>query len=405
MSTWLDRIMRRDTEKARVTDPAKDENGPTSEVRVFLDTSLRVTYGDLVPAFTSQAGIEYYFGSDSPEAAATKQFFADNPNGEAQFVRNPNNQRSRELGNDVSAETMTQIDSIRGSLDVPFQGLKYQTSVNLAGVTSLTQAANVIQTDLNSTRLPAATIADASITPMEDSFTANTNYQLFLVTSGETPPAGAIVSSCPQASLGQLADLIVVNYGSNVFATFDPITGKQTNVQMEATWGKLTVPANEASSVRVGEEITGRGVPDETYVEAQTSPNTWIVNNDPSISAGDLTLWPSRLSVTVNGTRTRFEGLAIQPDPWGNFDHNYSTLGYATGYVAKALKLTSDTALALEPEGGITESWADLLNPLLAQDGFSSIEDIIPIYGKNAPSSLSAWAKQEKIPLIEYHTT
>ena len=75
------------------------------------------------------------------------------------FTRVGLGQRPHLLGANISNYTLTQLQSINGSLALTFDGYTYSANINLSGVTSFTDAAHAIQAALNSHRQVAAVTA------------------------------------------------------------------------------------------------------------------------------------------------------------------------------------------------------------------------------------------------------
>ena len=78
--------------------------------------------------------------------------------------------------------TLSQLQSINGSLSIDFDGYTYSGSIDLSGQ-SFSGAASAIQTALNQNRPVAATTTGSSIAPVSVSFTGSVNGLLLQVTS------------------------------------------------------------------------------------------------------------------------------------------------------------------------------------------------------------------------------
>ena len=80
------------------------------------------------------------------------------------FIRyNPTGERPHLNGANVSDLTLSQLQSINGSIAITLQGWKYSGEVNLSGVKSFPSAAHAIQHALNSSLQVAAVTAGSSI--------------------------------------------------------------------------------------------------------------------------------------------------------------------------------------------------------------------------------------------------
>ena len=116
-----------------------------------------------------------YYGATSREDTLAKEFFAGYGGTSATmlFTRYGLGQRPHLLGANISNLTLTQLQSISGSLALTFNGYTYSGTINLSGVTSFTDAASAIQAALNSNLQVAAVTAGSSIAPESVSFTGS----------------------------------------------------------------------------------------------------------------------------------------------------------------------------------------------------------------------------------------
>ncbi len=134
---------------------------------MLLTTSARVPIGDTV-SFSSDADVADYFGGSSTEAAQAAIYF-DGWNGSLQkpseliFTQYNQNAVSAYLrGGGLGSVSLAELQTFNGSLAVTFDGYtRTAGSVNLSGATSFSNAASIIQTDLNVAISTSATFTAA----------------------------------------------------------------------------------------------------------------------------------------------------------------------------------------------------------------------------------------------------
>ena len=161
---------------APTTDPAGTYSSPYALDRLFLEWK-KTTPANVVLSFHSVTAVENYYGATSSEASLAQEFFATNYGNTSAtmlFTRIGLGQRPHLLGANLSNLTLTQLQSINGSLALTFDGYTYSGYVNLAGVTSFLDAAGKIRAALNRNLQVAAVTAGSSIAPESTSFTGYT---------------------------------------------------------------------------------------------------------------------------------------------------------------------------------------------------------------------------------------
>ena len=137
---------------APTTDPAGTYTSPYALDRLFLEAAL-TTPGTSVLSFNSATAVANYYGATSAEASLANEFFAGYAGTSATmlFTRYmPAGERSHLLGANISNLTLSQLQSINGSLSITFQGNTYSGSINLSGVSGFSAAATAITSALNS---------------------------------------------------------------------------------------------------------------------------------------------------------------------------------------------------------------------------------------------------------------
>src|SRR5271165_2424634 len=136
---------------APITDPGGTYSSPYALNRLFLVWE-NITPDNTVLSFNSATAVANYYGATSAQASLANEFFAGYGGTSATmlFTRYGDTRRPHLLGANISNLTLNQLQSISGSLAIPFQGYTYSGPINLSGVTSFSDAASAIQTTLNS---------------------------------------------------------------------------------------------------------------------------------------------------------------------------------------------------------------------------------------------------------------
>ena len=123
---------------APTTDPAGKYSSPYTLNRLVI-VGRDTTPATAVLTFHSATAVANYYGATSSEASLAKEFFAGYAGTSATmlFTRFGGGWvRPHLLGANISNLTLSQLQSISGSLSIVFQGYTYTGSVNLSGVTS-----------------------------------------------------------------------------------------------------------------------------------------------------------------------------------------------------------------------------------------------------------------------------
>ena len=103
-----------------------------------------------VLSFSSATAVANYYGATSAQASLANEFFAGYAGTSATmlFTRyTAAGERPHLLGANISNLTLSQLQSISGSLSITFQGYTYSGSINLSGVSGFSAAATAIQND------------------------------------------------------------------------------------------------------------------------------------------------------------------------------------------------------------------------------------------------------------------
>ena len=360
---------------APTMDPAGTYSSPYALNRLFVIWE-KTAPSYAVLSFHSATAVANYFGATSNQATLATEFFAGYAGTSAtmSFTRFGLGQRPHLLGANLSKLTPTQLQGINGSLALTFDGYTYSAPINLSGVGSskddFKNAASVIQTALNSNLLVAAVMTGSSITPESVSFTANADNDQLSVTSVSSGSIeiGGIISGPgirPSQIINQLSG---TPGGPGQYATFSfPLAGGGVvpSEKMTETYGVLKVGAVNSGTVALGQEVASADIPPLTGIEYNLSGDgpgsTWIVNNAPAQTVtGDITTTAPPLLVNWNGNNNPIIGATenndffeIMPNGSFGFDQNPSSLSYASGTAAAALRLDakegSDECIARRP--------------------------------------------------------
>ena len=321
------------------------------------------------------------------------------------------------IGANLSKLTLSQLQSISGSLSIQFQGYTYTGNIDLSGVTSFATATTKIISALNS-RLPVAAITSgSSITPMSISFTgslvgssnATTGISggLLLVTSVSSGRMyiGAQISGAGVAAGAQIAAQDSGAPGGPGLYVLYVDGGNVPTETLTESYGVLTVGSVTSGTTALGQKVTGAGVLRLTAIVDNLSGSgpgsTWVVNNAQTVAGENVTMTAAPLSVSYKGylgaTQNR-DFFMVQPNGAFGFDTNPSTLTYMSGTAAAALGLTQASGAVLSPNGGQATSASAFMNNLVQNENsqFGSFQATSAQLARQDPAyqgDLAAWAQ------------
>ena len=203
----------------------------------------------------------------------------------------------------ISNLSLSQLQSISGSISIAFQGYTYSGPINLSGVQSFSGAARAIRAALNSSLQVAAVTAGSSIAPVSVSFTGSVKGALLQVTSVSSGSIelGAEISGPGIAGGDQIDNQ---RYGTpggpGVYVLY--VSGGNTSSEtMTESYGVLTLGSVTSGTVAVGQQVIGAGVLPLTAIEGNLSGSgagsTWLVNNAQAVAAESVTMTATPLSV------------------------------------------------------------------------------------------------------------
>ena len=366
---------------APTEDPAGTYSSPDALDRVIIDWQ-QLTPATSALSFTSAVQVANFYGKTSREGALAREYFAGYagvPGVTLTFTRYGNGQRPHLLGANLSSLSLAQLQAINGPLSITFDGFTYNAVVNLAAVASFADAALDIRDALTSAVPRAAATTGSTITPESVSFTAHTggkgNEAHLYVTSvapGEKITIGGIVSAPGIEAGAQIIGQLNGTPGGVGEYDFFSASGAETTPEaMTETYGLLTVGSVSSGNVAVGERVTGPGVPALTAVDANVSGSgagsQWIVDNALSLS-GAINMSAPTFTVEAQqfiGATENNDFFEIQPNAVFGFDHNPSSLSYASGSAADALGLSQGFGAMLSSPGGQHESIAQYMDDLV----------------------------------------
>ena len=394
---------------APTTDPAGTYSSPYALNRLFLEPD-NTTPGTSVLSFNSATAVANYYGATSMQASLANQFFAGYGGTSATmlFTRYQplGGERPHLLGANIGNLTLSQLQSINGSLSITFEGATDSGSVNLSGVASFSAAANAIQNALNSNLPVEAVTAGSSITPVSVSFSGfvwNDYLQVTSVSSGTVQLGAQISGPGVLSTSGEIINqLNGTPGGAGLYAFFGPAGNTSTETLTES-YGVLTVGSVTSGAVAVGQEVAGTGVAPVTAIDGNLSGSgpgsTWVVNNAQTVVGENMTMNATPLGValvSVVGATENSDYFKIQPNGSFGYDHNPSSLSYMSGTAAAALGLTQASGAVDSTPGGAEPSPAAFMNNLVQNENgqFGSFQMYgIVQQGPDIQDSMAAWAQ------------
>ena len=394
---------------APTTDPAGTYSSPYALDRLFLTADNKAPTSSVL-SFHSATAVANYFGVTSGEASLANEFFAGYGGAPATMLISRyslGGERSHLFGANVTNLTLSQLQSISGSLSIVFQGYTYSGSINLSGVQSFSAAATAIQSTLNSSAPVAAVTSGSSIAPVSVSFTGSLDGFLLRVTSVSSGriELGAQFSG---PGIGAGAEIVVQNDGTpggpGLYTLYTP-KGNTSSETMTESYGVLTVGSVTSGTVADGQEVTGAGVASLTGIEDNLSGSgagsTWLVNNAQTVAPESMTNKATPLSVTYNpivGVTANRDYFEVSTNGDFGFDYNPSSLSYMGGSAAAALGLTQASG-ALDSTMPVGQPMAaPYMNNLVQYENsqFGSFQAVWPQLANEDPSylgDLAAWAQ------------
>ena len=394
---------------APTTDPAGTYSSPYALDRLFLEPD-NTTPGTSVLSFNSATAVANYYGVTSMQASLANEFFASYGGTSATmlFTRYQplGGERPHLLGANIGNLSLSQLQSINGTISITFQGATNSGSVNLSGVASFSAAATAIQNALNSNLPVEAVTAGSSITSVSVSFSGyvwNDYLQVTSVSSGVIQLGAQISGPGVLSTSGEIINqLNGTPGGAGLYAFFGPAGNTSTETLTES-YGVLTVGSVTSGAVAVGQEVAGAGVAPVTAIDGNLSGSgpgsTWVVNNAQTVAGENMTMNATPLGValvSVVGATENSDYFKIQPNGSFGYDHNPSSLSYMSGTAAAALGLMQASGAVNSTPGGALPSPSAFMNNLVqienGQFGSFQMYGIVQ-QGPNIQGSMAAWAQ------------
>ncbi len=375
---------------APTLDPAGTYSSPYALNRLIIGWEEDVP-DNVCLAFNSVTAVQNYFGVVSTEATLANQFFDPNVYGTSYsdagatlyFTREGLGQRPHLLGVNLSALTLAQLQAINGSVAITFNGWNYSANIDLSNATNFSDAAQILQTQLNAQAPVLAQTTGDTIQSQTVNFTGDfKNAQLTVtsVQSGTMEVGGLVDGNGVQHSPYFYNNQIIYQHsgppgGAGTYSTFGHLGSVSTPEAMTETYGLLTLGTVTSGSVAIGSEVTGPGIPNDTAVIANLSGTTgagsqWLINNAVDMS-GHLTFTGPPLDVAphqITGATQNNDYFDISPNGAFGFDKNPSTLGYMTnvsGTAADQLGLSQASGAIDSSPGGQHPTIAQFMNNTL----------------------------------------
>jgi Protein of unknown function (DUF3383) len=398
---------------APTMDPAGTYSSPYALNRLFLEAE-NTTPANSVLSFNSATAVANYYGARSKEASLANEFFAGYGGASATmlFTRTGSMRRPHLLGANISNLSLSQLQSISGSLAITFQGYTYSGPINLSGVESFKAVASAVQKTLNSHLQVAAVTAGSSIAPVSVSFTGSLEgaegavLQVTSVSSGSIELGAQISGPGIKAGIKIVGQLSGTPGGAGLYSLFVG-AGTASSETMTETYGMLTVGAVNSGTVAVGEKVTGAGVLPLTAIDGHLSGSgpgsTWLVNNAQTVAGANMTMTATPLSVVLDWANKQIIGATENNDffdvsPNGDFGYNLnpSSLRYMSGTAAAALGLTQASGAIDSSPGGQHPSTSEFMNNLVQNENsqFGSVQsNDEALSAQRLGTGLAAWAQ------------
>lgn len=347
-------------------------------IGIILTTNSRFPVGEVL-SFSDQADVADYVGSNDPLASLATIYF-NGPNNATVtpaslwIARYPLTAVSAFLrGGNMAGLSVADIQAINGSLSIVIDGTTNSATVNLSAATSLSSAAQIIETQLGLTDS-----TDASVTAsIGGQFTGSTTGTILTVTAvidgtlqvGDTVTGSGAGNSLNATIVNQLTGGTAGGIGTYTIS-LPAGPGDLSSTTITATSTTLTVTNVSSGTIKAGDLVTGAGVTAATYISTQLSG-----------TIGEVGLYTIGIAQHVASEAMTIKLPAVYYDSVsGGFVVNSaltgsgSSIAFATGVISSTLKLTAATgavisqgAVATTPAAfmdnvvEITQNWASFM--------------------------------------------
>lgn len=369
-----------------VTPSVLPAGGQQLDVITMVGTaSNRVPIGS-VYSFAGGAAVTSFFGAGSPEDIYANGgvgkgggYFAgfngsDSLPGAILFSQYNQSPVSAHLwgGNAFAALTLAQLSALSDTLSVTIDGVLKTASVNLAGVTSFSNAAEVIANDLGIAGVPVGTVTGSIGGTATTCTTSGTTLTLGALATGKLQVGDTLTAndgSGHTLSTQTIVAQLTGTPGGSAGATFQmsgaATGGDLTSTTVTAKGKTLTVTAlGTAAAVGAGDTIAGTGVTSGTYIVGQITP---LLSGEAAGGVGRYTINAPQSGVVISETLT-LDTPAVQFDSLSGAFVIYSgttgvasTITFGSGGLASALFLTSATGAVLS-QGAAAATPASFMN-------------------------------------------
>ena len=335
-------------------------------IELMLTTGTRVPIGQVL-SFPSLTSVQTYFGATAAEAVAASVYFAGyttrliTPNA-LLFAQYPASNVGAYLrGGSVASLTLTQLQAISGVLTITIDGTPHtSSSIDLSAATSFSNAAQLITTGLGLTG-PTQATATASIGAAGTGTGTGTSLVLTSVTGTIHPGTAASASisgTGVPVSTWIVSQASGTTGGAGTYITNQATTASSAAITVTST--TMDVSAVATGTLTAGQEVTGSGWTVGTFITTGGTgtggTGTYIVTQGQHVVSEAVTLvMPTCTYDSVSG------GFLIVSGTTGAS----STIGYGSGTISAAIKVTQATGAVLS-QGAVATDPATFMPSITA---------------------------------------
>ena len=373
---------------------------------LVLTTNSRVPAGTVV-SFPAATAVSSYFGALANETLGAAVYFQSYDNstqkpGALLFAQyNPQAVPAYLRSSNVTTLGLSAIQALSGSLTVVIDGYSHvAAAINLAGATSYSSAAALIQTGLTATPVTAAVVT-AAIATASSTITGSINDYILTVTgvTGSAIAAGSILTGgTVLAGTAITSQFTGTPGGVGTYALSASAAQVVVSGTLTGTYGLMTVSAVTSGTLSVGQILSGSGVSAGTRLSGLGTgtglTGTYYVTPSQTVASTSVTASAAAPTVTFDSVANAF---VVQSGISGAA----STIAFATGTLAVPLLMTSATGAVLSqgveaasPSAfmtnvvvGITQNWATFLLAFDPDFGTGNMQKLIFAQWTNGQNS------------------
>ena len=314
---------------------------------LMLTNSPRVPIGT-VPSFPTAAAVGAFFGLSSPEYAKAQVYFLGFDNSTKKptallFAQYPSAAVSAWLKSaPIVGIPLTTLQALNQSLTAVFDGQARTATVNLAGATSYSAVAALIQAALNGTQISDATFT-GSIAPGQAAFVgsiAGNTLSVSTVSSGSLAPGAAVTGAAAGTTITSQVSGTPGGAGSYIVS----VPQQLALTALTASYGVLTVTAVASGTISTGQTVVAAGVTAGTSVTGLGTgtglTGTYFVSPSQTVASGTLQTIATPITAAFDSVSG---SLVISSGDVGAS----ASAGYASGALATSLGLTQATGATL----------------------------------------------------------